>query len=100
MDIVFENNKVRKQCLRSSGKLKRRLDDIVAARNMAELKLLPGRMHALKANRTGQWALDLEHPKRLIFEPLADPMPMKNGWLDLEAVFAIRVLEVEDYHGK
>jgi proteic killer suppression protein len=101
MDIVFADSRVRKACLRASGRLKHRLDDIKAAENMQELKALPGRLHALRADRKGQWAIDLEHPKRLIMEPLGDPLPYnEDGWLDLEKVTAVRVLGMEDYHGK
>lgn len=101
MDILFANLKTKKACQRASGKLKRRLDDIRAAENMQVLITLPGRLHALRADRKGQWAMDLEHPKRLIMEPLGDPLPYnEDGWLDLEKVTAVRVLGMEDYHGK
>ena len=101
MDIVFENSRIRKDCFRATGKLKRRLDDIKAADNMQVLQTLPGRLHALKADRKGQWAMDLDHPKRLIMEPLADPLPYnKDGWLDLIKVTSVRILGMEDYHGK
>ena len=101
MDILFGNARVRKACRKASCKLKRRLDDIRAAENMQKLKLLPGRLHALRADRQGQWAIDLEHPKRLILEPLGDPLPYdEDGHLDLINVTAIRILGMEDYHGK
>ncbi|HPR17304.1 MAG TPA: killer suppression protein, partial [Candidatus Cloacimonadota bacterium] len=67
MEICFGSSKIGKQCHNASGKLKRRLDDMKAAENMKTLMLLPGRLHALKGNRKGQWALDLEHPKRVCF---------------------------------
>ncbi|MCX7044216.1 MAG: hypothetical protein NTX50_01850 [Candidatus Sumerlaeota bacterium] len=67
---------------------------------MQVMKALPGRLHALVADRKGQWALDLEHPMRLILEPLGDPLPIsEDGWLDLEKVTAVKLIEVEDYHG-
>ena len=100
MDIIFANPKIRKQCLKAKNRLKRRLDDIAAAPNMAILKELPGRLHPLLANRKGQWAMDLEHPLRLIMEPLADPLPEKDGRLDLSKITVVRILSVEDYHGK
>ena len=52
-----------------------------------------------KGNRAGTLAVDLEHPYRLIFEPVGDPLPRKpDGGLDWTAVTVIRVLGVEDYH--
>ncbi len=87
MEIVFRNSKLKKQCDSSTGKLKNRLDDIRACGNMEIMKLLPGRLHPLKENRKGQWAMDLEHPKRLIMKPIVDPLPVsKDGWLDLTPV--------------
>jgi len=53
----------------------------------------------LKANRKGQWAIDVEHPYRLIFDPANDPLPyVKEDILDLSQITAIRLLEIEDYH--
>jgi len=101
MEIVFRNSKLKKQCNSSAGKLKNRLDDIRACGNMEIMKLLPGRLHPLKENRKGQWAMDLEHPKRLIMEPIADPLPVsKDGWLDLSKISIIKIIEIGDYHGK
>jgi toxin HigB-1 len=101
MEIIFCSNKIKRICNSATGKLKTRLDDIRAADNMEILKFLPGRLHALKADRKGQWALDLEHPKRLCFEPIAEPMPIsKDGFLNLSEVYAIKVIKIGDYHGK
>ena len=101
MNIVFGTNKIKKACNNANGKLKRRLDDIRAAENMEVLMTLPGRCHPLKANKKGQWAIDLEHPYRLVFEPLEDPLPIsKDGWLDLKLITTVKLIEVEDYHGK
>jgi toxin HigB-1 len=101
LDIVFANNKIRKACRNASGKLQRRLDDISASPNMSVLQMLPGRLHALRDNKAGQWAMDLDHPLRLILEPIGDPLPLsKDGWLDLEKVTAVKIIKVEDYHGK
>lgn len=45
--------------------------------------------------------MDLEYPKRLILEPLGDPVPYdEDSHLDLIKVKAIQILGMEDYHGK
>lgn len=99
MEIVFDNNEIRKKCTRASGKLRQRLDDIRAAANLGVLRSLPGRYHQLRADRSGEWACDLEQPYRLVFCPFADPLPIsKDGLLDATQVFAVRVLEVVNYH--
>jgi toxin HigB-1 len=101
LDIIFANNKIRKTCSDASGKLKKRLDDISASANMSILQMLPGRLHALRDNKAGQWAMDLDHPLRLILEPIGDPLPLsKDGWLDLKKIMAVKIIKVEDYHGK
>ena len=37
---------------------------------------LPGRFHPLTGDRAGQFALDLDHPNRLILEPNHNPIPL------------------------
>jgi plasmid maintenance system killer protein len=79
----------------------RRLDEIRDANSLAVLKTLPqARCHPLKGDLEGRWAVDLEHPHRLTFEPAHDPLPVRDdGSLDVDRVTAIRIIGVEDYHG-
>ncbi len=59
----------------------------------------PDRRHQLEGNRAGQYAVDLVHPKRLVFEPNHNPMPRKkDGGIDTDQVTAITIIEVIDYH--
>ena len=59
----------------------------------------PERLHPLKGQRKGQYAVDLVHPKRLVFEPAHDPVPLtEDGGIDTDEVTAIVVIEVVDYH--
>jgi plasmid maintenance system killer protein len=79
--------------------IRRRLDDLRAAPNLATMRGLPGRCHELKGNRKWQLTVDLDRPHRLVFTPAANPMPQKDdGGLDWEKVTAIRILEVTDTH--
>ena len=58
-------------------------------------------LHQLSGNRAKQFAVYLEHPYRLVFQPNHDPIPLKNdGGIDLTQVTAITVIEVVDYHPK
>ncbi len=52
-----------------------------------EIKVLPGRFHELSGNRKGQWSCDLDHPFRLIFEPL-----IEKGEVN------VQIIEIVDYH--
>lgn len=59
----------------------------------------PERRHQLSGDRDEQFAVDLVHPHRLVFEPNHDPLPRKDDeGIDLEQVTAIKILEVIDYH--
>jgi toxin HigB-1 len=99
MEIVFENVQIRKRCKNAKGKLKQRLDDMRAASTMAVLETLPGRYHALTADRAGQWACSLEEPYRLVFQPLGDPLPVSvDGRLDISRIIAVSLVEVVNYH--
>jgi proteic killer suppression protein len=61
----------------------------------------PARCHPLMGERAGQYAVDLQHPFRLIFVPANDPVPRKpDGSIDLAKVTAVEMLEVVDYHGR
>ena len=111
LDISFRTKKLRKQCTDAkrmpsafgpiqARRLRQRLDDLRAAENLEVMRTLPGRCHELKAKRSRQLSMDLEHPYRLIFEPAHDPMPERDdGGLDWSSVTAIRILEVVDTHG-
>ncbi len=60
----------------------------------------PRRCHALKGNKKGQLSVDLDHPYRLLFKPINDPIPTRpDGGLDWSNVTAIAIKGVEDTHG-
>jgi toxin HigB-1 len=81
--------------------LKRRIRTLEAADTLADLRALPGNFHALGANRSGEWAANLSPNWRVVFEPAEDPLPaLDDGGLDLAAVRHVRILRVEDYHGR
>ena len=59
----------------------------------------PERRHQLVGNRDEQFAVDLVHPYRLVFEANHEPVPRKDdGGIDTEQVTAITILDVVDYH--
>ena len=98
MFIKYKTAKIRKVCTdaktaeRTYGremaiKIHQRIDQITAADSI-EMMIEKGigRCHPLKHNRYGQYAVDLVHPYRLVFE--------KNG----EEIQIAVVLEIADYH--
>ena len=59
----------------------------------------PERRHQLVGDRDEQFAVDLVHPYRLVFEANHEPIPRKDdGGIDTDQVTAITVLDVVDYH--
>ena len=59
----------------------------------------PERSHFLRGDREGQFAVDLVHPHRLVFEPSHEPLPRtEDGGIDAGQVTAIVIVEVTDYH--
>ena len=111
MDILFKTQKLEKECNnhklarrrygdKNAKLLRRRLDDLQSSSCLEVLRTLPQmRCHELVADRKWQLAVDLIHPKRLIFKPANEQLPTKpDGGLDWTKVTAIQILEITDYH--
>lgn len=98
LDITYKNKSIKKVCTdaktaeRTYGqemaeKIHQRIDEISAADTvemMVQFRI--GRCHPLKQNRKGQYAMDLVHPYRLVFEKNGDEIQIAN------------ILEIVDYH--
>lgn len=111
MDIAFRN-KTLKKVFNSEKELKkkfgaekarlimRRMAVLRASPVLAEVPYTkPERRHELSGKHSGQFAVDLKHPYRLIFKPNHEPLPRKDdGGIDLTQITAIKILGVEDYH--
>jgi proteic killer suppression protein len=111
VQVLFRTRKLQKICnseqeiIRKFGRtcgrlLQRRLEDLAAATSLGELSTLPpARCHPLEGQREGQFAVNLEHPRRLILEPAHNPVPLReDGSIDLARVTRVWVVEVVDYH--
>ena len=98
MDITYKNKKIQRVCTdaktaeRIYGSLMaemihQRIAEISAAETVEiMIQFRIGRCHPLTQNRKGQYAVDLVHPYRLVFET--------NG----EDIQIAHILEVVDYH--
>lgn len=110
MDIVFGDKKLAKLCNNKrnlvkelgadrSRRLQRRLDDLLAATVLEDMRYLPGRCHELVEDRAGQLSLDLDHPYRLIFVPANEPIPVKSdGGMDWTKITAVKILGIDNTH--
>ena len=114
MDITFSSKKLQKQLsenkvmVKTHGPRRAALLRVVMAQLRASPNLgvfappysPPNRCHELKGNKKGQLSVDLDHPYRLLFKPINDPLPMRTeGDLDWLQVTAIEIRGVEDTHG-
>ncbi|MDE0001571.1 MAG: killer suppression protein HigA [Rhodospirillaceae bacterium] len=111
MDITFRTRKLEKT-FNSERELQKAYGKRMAERLMSRLAVLknartladvpstkPERCHPLKGRREGQYAVELVHPRRLVFKPNHDPVPEKDdGGIDLDKITSIIIVEVVDYH--
>ncbi|MCF8239752.1 MAG: type II toxin-antitoxin system RelE/ParE family toxin [Melioribacteraceae bacterium] len=83
-------------------KIKQRMDEFTASKNLAVLGKLPGPdCHQLEGNRKEQFSVSISGNWRIIFVPNHIPVPVKeDGGVDWELVSNIKILEVIDYHKK
>lgn len=98
VDITYKSKKVKKVCTDAkvaektygremAEKIQQRIDEIMAADTVEIMvQFHIGRCHALSQNRKGQYAMDLVHPYRLVFEKIGDEIQIAN------------ILEIVDYH--
>ena len=98
MKITYKNNKIKKVCtnvseaekrhgLEMAEKIMLRIDQISAALSVEMMiQFRIGRCHQLKGNRKNQFAVDLVHPYRLVFEKKGTEIRIAN------------IIEIIDYH--
>lgn len=98
LDITYKNKKIEKVCTDAklsdrtygstmSEKIQMRITEIGAAETVEEMiQYRIGRCHPLTNNRKGQYAVDLVHPYRLVFE--------KHG----DEIQIVHIMEIVDYH--
>ena len=98
MKITYKNKKIEKECTdvktaekkygqEMAAKISLRIDQISAADTVEMMiQFHIGRCHPLTQNRRGQYAVDLVHPYRLVFEKSGDIIQIAN------------ILEIVDYH--
>lgn len=108
MEINFNDKKLRELCEKQNAavrklgdacarKLRARLADLKAASCVSEL--VAGRPHPLKGNRLGQFSVDLEGGRRLLFKPDYPEIPRcDDGGIDWARVIRVRIVLIGDHH--
>ena len=78
-------------------RLRSRLSDIEAASRVTDL--VAGRPHPLKGDRAGQFALDLDGGRRLVFVSVETTQPVRDdGAIAWARVTRVRIVFIGDYH--
>ena len=111
MDIAFRTRKLQRDFngedalqksygARMAKVIMTRMAVLHAAHNLGLVPTTPPeRRHQLVGDRDEQFAVDLVHPYRLVFEANQEPVPRRDdGGIDTEQVTAITILGVVDYH--
>lgn len=98
MEITYKTNKLKRVCTdysfakRTYGEenanlIYQRIYEISYAETVEQMiQWHLGRCHPLRGNRNGQYAVDLSHPYRMIFEKIGNEIQI------------VRILEITDYH--
>ena len=83
------------------GALKLRISELWAVARLADVPHSPPpRRHQLTGDWAGHFAVSLTKNYRLIFKPDHDPVPtLPDGGFDLNAITAVMIVKIEDYHG-
>jgi len=104
LQLVYKTKKLEKECTNyksavksygdiSAKKLHQRVKELMAASSLEEMvKFRIGRCHPLTGNLKGKFALDLQHPYRLIIEPTYNEDGQEDG------IELVKLLEAKDYH--
>ena len=98
MEVRYKSKSIEKVCTKASvaekkygrdmaGKIRQRIDQIHAADTVEQMiQFGIGRCHPLHQNRQNQYAVDLVHPMRLVFEKKGNEVQIAN------------IIEITDYH--
>jgi plasmid maintenance system killer protein len=109
VEIEFKTAKLKKTCEsyelarkkwgdKRARAIIKRLNEIQSAECIADLNHAPPtRCHLLEPHKRGIYAVDVEHPFRLLFLAISeDGEPLGN--FDSAQVRCVKILEVTDYH--
>jgi toxin HigB-1 len=108
--IGYRNSKLKKLCTQAKSAnrklgqdvaqaLFKRLEQLAAFDTLEDVPHTPPfRLHLLKGDRKGQWAVDLHSAHRLVFKPVNQSFGV-NRVLDRSSVTSIEITKIGDYHG-
>ncbi len=99
--VMSEDARLKKDFgAKNAKQIRLRLAVLAASASLTEVPITPpDRRHQLTGSYKDCFAVDAEHPFRIVFEAANDPLPRKaDGGIDLAKVTEITILAVVDYH--
>lgn len=104
MDVEFQDNKLQKFC-EDFKKLKKhygqiqaqeiikRINELSSAESLFDISKLPqARLHLLKQNLQGYFAVDLKNPYRIIL------LPLDGEIQNYKSITKVKIIKIVDYH--
>ena len=111
MEVTFKDRKL-ERIIDDPRKLKKRFNEKVAkiiekrinfleeVENLGKIPTFPPtRLHLLKGDLKGKYAIDVTSQLRIVFEINQDPIPYRSdNSVDIDQVTKISVIGIYDYH--
>jgi proteic killer suppression protein len=97
---LSDESRIRRYYGQLAPALRIRLSVLARAKRLSDIPTgPPDRCHQLTNNRDEQFAVKLSPNERLVFRVANDPIPrLPDGGIDRDAVTAIEINEIVDYH--
>ena len=108
MEVVYKTRALQRFCTDANKarkkygadmarRINQRVRQLMSAKSVEELiRLRTGRCHALRGDRVGQYAMDLVHPYRLIFERIGEVIQIARIVEILDCVKWITTRDISD----
>ncbi len=92
--IINDNKKMNREYgPKNAKKITQRYNELTKIPNLdLMIKFKIGRCHSLTGNLKGKFALDLEHPLRMIIEAIP------HNYKKVKDIIAVKIVSLEDYH--
>jgi proteic killer suppression protein len=75
-----------------------RLTQLDSCDTLADMRLFSSRIHELRGDWAGHVAIDLDGPYRMLVQATNESSPAESLPLDWEAVNAVTIVAILDYH--
>ena len=98
--IINDPRKLRKRFNKVAENIENRVKQLENEPNLGRISSRPPtRLHLLKSDYKGCYAVDVNRELRIVFEINHDPIPRRpDNSVDVDKVIKIRIIGILDYH--